>query len=95
VTYGADGKVETVRYSMLTAMLLNELQKQSRENQREAEQIKRLSAQVAELKAIFDQAMATKITHTRLTAGRRHASLTPSRRAAGDCYADISHDGHW
>src|SRR5262249_44673192 len=33
VTYDADGKVETVRYSMLTAMLLNELQKQRRENQ--------------------------------------------------------------
>ena len=27
VTYGADGKVETVRYSMLTSMLLNEVQK--------------------------------------------------------------------
>ena len=30
VTYGADGKVETVRYSMLNSMLLNELQKQAR-----------------------------------------------------------------
>jgi hypothetical protein len=34
VTYDADGKIETVRYSMLTSMLLNELQKQKRENQR-------------------------------------------------------------
>src|SRR5262249_54289888 len=29
VTYDADGKVESVRYSMLTSMLLNEIQKQS------------------------------------------------------------------
>jgi trimeric autotransporter adhesin len=35
VTYGADGKVETVRYSELAAMLINELQKQSRELQRQ------------------------------------------------------------
>jgi hypothetical protein len=82
VTYGADGKVETVRYSMLTAMLLNELQKQSRENQRQAEQIKRLSAQVAELKAIFEQAMAAK-NHPRVAAGSSPASSTPLRRAAG------------
>jgi hypothetical protein len=31
VAYGADGKVETVRYSALTPMLLNELQKQARQ----------------------------------------------------------------
>lgn len=41
----------TVRYSMLSAMLLNELQKQSMENARQAEQIKRLSMQIAEVKA--------------------------------------------
>ena len=64
---------------MLTAMLLNELQKQAvevrkqtRENQRQAEQIqtlavrsdrqadqnRRLSTQVAQLKSMFEQAMA-------------------------------------
>src|SRR5262249_13753392 len=32
VGYDVDGKVESVRYSMLTSMLLNELQKQSRKN---------------------------------------------------------------
>jgi hypothetical protein len=55
-TYGADGKIETVRYSMLSAMLLNELQKQNKElmnqraaNQRQAEQIRRLNAQVGTL----------------------------------------------
>src|SRR5262249_42849472 len=31
VTYDADGRIETVRYSMLTSMLLNEVQKQSAE----------------------------------------------------------------
>jgi len=48
VVCGADGKVMTVRYSMLSAMLLNELQKQNTElrnqtatNQRQAEQIQK------------------------------------------------------
>jgi uncharacterized protein YlxW (UPF0749 family) len=51
VTHGADGKVETVRYSVLTSMLLNELQKQGRKSDRQADEIQKLSAQVAELKA--------------------------------------------
>jgi hypothetical protein len=46
VTYGADGQIESVRYTMLTSMLLNELQKQNRENQRQVKQIKMLSAQM-------------------------------------------------
>jgi hypothetical protein len=33
VTYGADGKVEAVAYHLLPAMLLNEMQKQARDNQ--------------------------------------------------------------
>ena len=33
VSYGADGKVETVHYLTLISMLLNELQKRARENQ--------------------------------------------------------------
>ncbi len=40
VAYGTDGAVQTVRYSMLTPMFLNELQKQSSENARQAEQIR-------------------------------------------------------
>jgi hypothetical protein len=70
VVYGPDGKVMTVRYSMLSAMLLNELQKQARTNQRQArqqaDQNRKLVAQVAELKAIqehqrvaFEQQFAT------------------------------------
>src|SRR5208283_1696335 len=59
VIYGPDGKVMTVRYSMLSAMLLNELQKQAGQN-------RKLSAQVAELRAnqenqrvAFEQRFAT------------------------------------
>ena len=33
VTYGADGRAQSVRYSMLTSMLLNEMQKQARQVQ--------------------------------------------------------------
>src|SRR5208337_1536375 len=50
VSHGADGKVESVRYMTLIAMLLNELQKQNRElknqtvaNQRRAEQNRKLA----------------------------------------------------
>ena len=66
VAYGPDGKVMTVRYSMLSAMLLNELQKQAlelnnqtRNNARQAEEIKRLSAQLAEVKAVFEERLST------------------------------------
>jgi hypothetical protein len=52
------GKVESVRYSMLTSMLLNELQKQTKKlrsqstkNVQQAEKIEQLSRQVAEQKA--------------------------------------------
>ncbi len=52
VVYGPDGKVQTVRYSMLSSMLLNELQKQARQNDLQARQIRRLSAQMAEQQRI-------------------------------------------
>ena len=51
VTYGSDGKIETVRYSMLTSMLLNEVQKQSRENRRLITELGSTRREVAELKA--------------------------------------------
>jgi hypothetical protein len=64
VTHAADGQVESVRYSMLTGMLLNELQKQNTElrkqhaelreqttvNERQADQNRKLATQVEELK---------------------------------------------
>ncbi len=49
VAYDSDGKALTVRYSMLGAMLLNELQKQVRESDRQARQIERLTARLADL----------------------------------------------
>src|SRR5262249_21375731 len=47
VTYDNEEKVETVRYSMLTSMLLNEVQKQDRENAKQAEQTRQLTADLA------------------------------------------------
>jgi hypothetical protein len=72
VTRSADGQVQSVRYSMLTSMLLNELQKERRETQREAwqlrrqageiggeaEQIKRLTATIDEVKVSTQQQVA-------------------------------------
>jgi hypothetical protein len=51
VSYGDDGKAQSVAYHMLPAMMLNEMQKQIRENRRKAEQIGRLTARVAEAEA--------------------------------------------
>jgi len=60
VSYGADGKVEAVQYSELTGMLLNELQKQASENARQTEKVRKLSGQVAELKADRDRDRAQR-----------------------------------
>src|SRR5208283_3361311 len=43
VTHAADGQVHSVRYSMLTGMLLNELKKQATLNQRQSQQLQRQS----------------------------------------------------
>ena len=40
VSYGSDGKFETVHYLNLIAMLLNQLQKQSKNDQRLADQLR-------------------------------------------------------
>lgn len=85
VTHEADGKVETVRYSMLIAMLFNELQKQAVtirnqawERQRQAGQIKyqarqlgMLSAQIAAEGAIRRRELAA----LRTAFGERLANL--------------------
>ena len=55
VTYGADGKVMTVHYLTLTSMLLNELQKQASQNQRQAAEIEKLGAQMAEQQAMKER----------------------------------------
>src|SRR5208337_399854 len=78
VTYGADGKVETVRYSELSGMLVNELQKQTHElqkqaseNARQAAQIKKLSAQMAEVKAAFERRLSALEQTTQARNGGR------------------------
>jgi septal ring factor EnvC (AmiA/AmiB activator) len=72
VTYGPDGKIESVRYLTLTAMLLNELQKQATEmarqttqmqtqtgaNQRQAEQIKKLGTQMVQERTSTERKIA-------------------------------------
>jgi hypothetical protein len=49
VTYGDDGKPISVAYHLLPAMLLNELQKQVRENRQKDAQIDALQKQVESL----------------------------------------------
>jgi hypothetical protein len=49
VTYGEDGKPQSVGYHLLPAMLLNEMQKQVRENRRKDAQIAALRKQVESL----------------------------------------------
>ncbi len=53
VVRGPDGKVETVDYSKLPAMLLNELQKQYRHAQEQDETIQKLEARLAALEAVL------------------------------------------
>ena len=58
VSYGPDGKPMTVHYLMLSAMLLNELQKQASENQQLATQVSRLSAQMVAMKTATGREVA-------------------------------------
>src|SRR5262249_2208957 len=60
VSYGTDGKPQTVHYLELTAMLLNELQKQARQNQRQAELIQHLSEQ-SQVQAAQNRSLATEV----------------------------------
>ena len=50
VVHDADGKVRSVRYSMLAPMLLNEVQKQARQNRQLTAQVARLTQQIGALK---------------------------------------------
>jgi len=82
VSRDAAGKVVSVHYHELVPMLLNELQKQARENRRQAEQIqqvteqseqqavynRRLSAEVAQLKGMLERAMAVQSGTQKLAA---------------------------
>jgi hypothetical protein len=51
VVYGSDGQLETVQYHKLTPMLLNELQRQQRTLNMQAEQLNAQARQIAEVDA--------------------------------------------
>ena len=63
VSYGADGKVETVNYLTLTSTLLNELQNQAKKNERLEAQMVAMRAstqhQIAQVKASFEERLTT------------------------------------
>jgi len=54
VSYREDGKAEGVRYDQLPAMLLNEMQKQVKQNQQQARRVGQLTAQVTLLNRRID-----------------------------------------
>jgi septal ring factor EnvC (AmiA/AmiB activator) len=77
VVHDDAGKVESVRYSMLTSMLLNELQKETRKNEQQAKQIDHLTAQVARQQAAFEQRLAVveRIMAAQNSGGRLQAAF--------------------
>src|SRR5262249_9373430 len=77
VTYDANGRIETVRYSMLTSMLLNELQKQSAELREQAREIARQSS---ELRAQAAQLKASSTNGGEAEVARLSAELSSMRR---------------
>jgi hypothetical protein len=70
VTYDAQGKLESVRYEQLIAMLLNELQKEHAHNALQAEQLaqqavqlQRVSAQMVQAKAGYERTLKLMQEH--------------------------------
>jgi len=53
VTHSADGQIETVKYQVLDSMLLNELQKEHKQVQEQAETIRMLETRLAVLEKAF------------------------------------------
>ena len=86
--YGADGKAESVAYHLLPAMLLNEMQKQIRENQRKLAQIaalqKRLVAQERQISALQRETARIDMLTARLNVLEQQQARTarPERLAA-------------
>jgi septal ring factor EnvC (AmiA/AmiB activator) len=74
VIHDDEGKVESVRYSMLTSMLLNELQKQAHTNEEQAERIKHLNSQISAEK----EATRRTIAEQKASTERRMAQLEAS-----------------
>jgi hypothetical protein len=69
---GSDGRPESVHYLSLISMLLNEVQKQARENAKQAEQLKQVSAQMLEVNAklLSLEAMQRKTGEGKLAAAQ-------------------------
>jgi len=57
VAYGADGRVETVQYHVLSALLVNELQKQNAVVKAQQEILRQLLERVSRLERSSTQAM--------------------------------------
>ena len=53
VAHSADGQIETVNYQALNCMLLNELQKEHKQVQEQAETIRMLETRLAVLEKTF------------------------------------------
>jgi Chaperone of endosialidase len=77
VTRGTDGKLQSVRYLELTALLLNELQKQARETRELAQRLetkdRQLAAQQREIEALKQQNASINALSERLAALERQA----------------------
>jgi hypothetical protein len=78
-------KVQSIRYLMLTSMLLNELQKQARENQHQAGQVRRLNARIDEV-----EASARRRLNARSAAFEVRLSALERRTDASDRAARLS-----
>jgi chromosome segregation ATPase len=88
VTYGDDGKPESVAYHLLPAMMLNEMQKQVRENRRQAEQIGRLTARVANAEASAERKdLHMAVLQEQLVAQQRQISTLQKETARIDTLA--------
>ena len=72
VVHGTDGKVQSVRYLELTALLVNELQKQSSETQELAQRLQtkdqQLAAQQREIDALKQKDASINVLSERLAA---------------------------
>ncbi len=83
VSYGTDGKIETVQYLTLGAMLLNELQKQVRENQLQAARIAKLSARVASSERKVDEVQAATAAKLRAMQASFEQGISALKQAGG------------
>src|ERR1035441_1449316 len=52
VAHSADGQIETVKYQVLDSMLLNELQKEHQQVEKQAETIQRLESRLASISTL-------------------------------------------